>query len=355
MKIGVLFTCYNCESYVDDCLAPWLKLRDEYNFVIAASSSMFSDYLKLGISEKNEGTLSKLISKHLDFLVTTSGKNLLDEEANRNLCLDFLKKQDCDLIILLDGDEVYTETQISMIFDVVLSNPEPDGYKVNFKNYTIHKNLFLYEFCHARIFWTKRHGGIEKFHFDNEFFYANDRSLKPVVAEIAKEVAYVNHYSWLQEDSRSRDKILYQNGRYGGHDGTFPVERRCSFVWNEEQNRLEFNPEYWKNVISQLPVLHECVEGLPFCFDFELNFNRKNNTVTIDRVSKAQLLKFAIYDEETKSIYVCDVDAKPGGSYWINPNVDIRYDELENFKKFRIEAYVGDQLVHAEMLHLKSH
>lgn len=27
MKIGVLLTAYDCEKYVERCLAPWLKLR----------------------------------------------------------------------------------------------------------------------------------------------------------------------------------------------------------------------------------------------------------------------------------------------------------------------------------------
>ena len=63
MKIGVLLTAYNCEDYIDDCLEPWLKLRDEYNFVIACNSGMFKDYLELDILEKNEGTLNKLIKK----------------------------------------------------------------------------------------------------------------------------------------------------------------------------------------------------------------------------------------------------------------------------------------------------
>ena len=52
MRIGVLLTAYNCESYIDDCLEPWLKLRDEYNFVIACNSGMFKDYLEMGITEK---------------------------------------------------------------------------------------------------------------------------------------------------------------------------------------------------------------------------------------------------------------------------------------------------------------
>jgi hypothetical protein len=27
MKMGILFTIYNCENYVDDCLKPWFNLK----------------------------------------------------------------------------------------------------------------------------------------------------------------------------------------------------------------------------------------------------------------------------------------------------------------------------------------
>ena len=49
MNIGVLFTCYNCEDYVDACITPWLNLREEYNFIIACNSGMFKDYLDLDL------------------------------------------------------------------------------------------------------------------------------------------------------------------------------------------------------------------------------------------------------------------------------------------------------------------
>ena len=166
MKIGVLLTAYNCESYIDDCLAPWLKLRDEYNFVIACNSGMFKDYLELGISEKNEGTLKKLIQKNLDYLTSISGKNLIDEDYSRDISLDFLnggrfgRGVKCDLLIVIDGDEVFTEQNIRDILDFVMKNPDHDGYKINFKNHTINKGLFTYDYEHVRIFGMNRHGGI---------------------------------------------------------------------------------------------------------------------------------------------------------------------------------------------------
>ncbi len=31
MKIGIIYTSYNCEKYVDESLEPWLRLKDEFN------------------------------------------------------------------------------------------------------------------------------------------------------------------------------------------------------------------------------------------------------------------------------------------------------------------------------------
>ena len=31
LKIGVLFSAYNCASYIDECMEPWLKLKKELN------------------------------------------------------------------------------------------------------------------------------------------------------------------------------------------------------------------------------------------------------------------------------------------------------------------------------------
>ena len=33
LKIGVLFTAYNCEEYVHDCLNPWFNLKNTFNKV----------------------------------------------------------------------------------------------------------------------------------------------------------------------------------------------------------------------------------------------------------------------------------------------------------------------------------
>ena len=31
MKIGVLLSAYNSENYIDDCLKPWMELKDDFD------------------------------------------------------------------------------------------------------------------------------------------------------------------------------------------------------------------------------------------------------------------------------------------------------------------------------------
>ena len=120
MKIGILLTCYNCADYVDRCITPWINLMDRYNFIFACNSGMFRDYFNLGIAENNQETIEKLIKHKLDFLVTTSGRNLLDEDSSRNLSLDFLKFLSIHPVITLRC----CHTDIRNLFETIFDSPE---------------------------------------------------------------------------------------------------------------------------------------------------------------------------------------------------------------------------------------
>ena len=55
-----------------------------------------------------------------------------------------------------------------------------------------------------------------------------------------------------------RNKIKYQNKRYVGSSGDFPENLRCSFIWDEERNKLDFNKDYWTSIgRTQIPILRE--------------------------------------------------------------------------------------------------
>jgi len=194
MKIGILFTAYNCDDYIEDVLKPWLELRDELNLILVANSGMFSDYVKFGFEEKNENTLQILINNKLDFLVTTNGKNLLDEDSSRNVCLEYLKKLKCDLLWTVDGDEVYSKTEIKNIIQHIKENLEPDVYLVQFKNYTLKYPYWADGFFKETIYWMNRYGGINKFFFDNVVDYNDGTKIteKIIITKYQKTYRLLN-------------------------------------------------------------------------------------------------------------------------------------------------------------------
>lgn len=348
MRIGLLLTVYNCEKYIKDCLNPWFDIKDEHEVIISANSGMFSDYYILGIPFRNQETLKILSEYDIDFLITTKGKNLLGEDESRNLCLNFLNKQKCDLIWIIDGDECYTKEQILNIIDFINNNPENDWYSVNFKNLTIDENLFQ-DYTHERIIRTDRHGGMNSFYFDNEFTYNSGLPLKSANGlEIPKNVAHIKHNSWLSDDIRSEDKIKYQKFRYCGYDGQLPIELRCAYNWNEEKNKLEFNEDFHKGRGISIPCLHEDLSI--FSHEFTLNFTRYDEAFKITKVQRSMNLLFEIYNSDGNFlIYKTHIDIDKNINYFIAPS----YKPDDNFNSFLIKAYENDILIHEEKIHLK--
>ena len=354
MKIGILLTCYNCESYVDRCIEPWMNLKDKYNFIFACNSGMFKDYFDLGIQENNQGTLKKLISHKLDFLVTTSGRNLLDEDSSRNLSLDFLKKQECDLLIYLDGDEIYTEEQIVSILDFVEKNPEYDQYSICFKNHTIKEGLFLNNFNRKSIYWMKRYGGINRFYFDSDFVYNDPDSIYTNSIIIPREIAFIEHYSWISNDPRTKIKIKYQNKRYVGSSGDFPENLRCSFIWDEERNKLDFNKDYWTSIgRTQIPILREKI-GENYTFGFDLDFDRIENILNIFNYKLSGKHEFIIRDDKGQHVFTDYLDLYPGINYWISPSSYRIFNVEPETYYLDVSVNSENESIHAERLHLKT-
>ena len=126
MKIGVIFIIYNCDDCVDACLTPWFNLREKYDFVFTITSGMFKEYHALGFPDRNQKTLEKLLKYKPNFLMLTHGRHLLGETDGRNLCLEFLKKNNYDLLWIVGGDEIYTEKQINDIIEYVNNNQKWD-------------------------------------------------------------------------------------------------------------------------------------------------------------------------------------------------------------------------------------
>ena len=313
MKIGILFTAYNCDSYIEEVLSPWIKLRDELNLVLVANSGMFSDYIKLGFEEKNKKTLQSLIDSKLDFLVTTSGKNLLDENSSRNTCLDYIKKINCDLVWTVDGDEIYTEEQIRRIINYIIGKPEPDVYLIQFKNYTLEHPYWVDGFSKETIYWTNRYGGINEFFFDNVVNYKDGTKITETNNQdkIEKSVAFIEHYSWLSSDSRSREKVDYQNSRLFGREN-----ERCAFSYKENGD-LNFNDQFWISRGLQIPILHETLSI--HSTESELDYSWKDEIIYINNCKSSKNYYFEVWNSKSDLLHSTEMNLLAGINFFIYP------------------------------------
>jgi len=343
MNIGIILSAYNSEEYIDECLTPWFNLKEQYNITIGCNSGMFKDYADFGFEAKNKPTLQKLINYDLDFLISTGTKARLDENASRNTILHVLKNT-CDLIWILDSDEFYTEEEIINIIEYVKSTPDFDWYSINFKNYVFTKNLFIDGFNPPRIFRTDRYGGINEFYFDNHITYNDGDDFENKNRTIIpRNVAWVKHYTWLNNDTRSKEKIDYQNYRF---------LNGCSYEWDEEKNTLKFSDLFYNKVGLEKPILHEKIDH--FSNEFTIDFSRTENTFYINNVVTSQNLYFKIYDGTTgDKIFETEMNMSARTNYYIYPS-GILFNELEYFNKFRVEVLKEDKIIHNEFIHIKN-
>jgi hypothetical protein len=266
--------------------------------------------------------------------------------------LDYLKKQDCDLIWYLDGDEEYTSNQIENIMDFIVRHPTYDYYTVPFKNLTFKENLFN-DYFRESIFRTNRHGGISHYYFDSFLTY-NDGTLtqQALGIEIPKSVSYIKHYSWLDDDTRSMDKIPYQKWRYVGHDGKLSEDCRCAFEWNQETNKLEYSKSFYQCRQMEIPTLHE--ELTCFTNDLTIRYSRRQNAFHFERVERNMNVDVEIYDGETnRFLYATRLDMVKDVTYFIGIMPEISFDSDPNFYNFQVKMYENSRLIHNEKIHLK--
>ena len=254
MKIGIILCGYNQEEWIARCLAPWLSFRDENKgkVFISACSLPFEEYKDL--TDKKDGTQDYLLflerNNRIDKVFTEP--EYIKETAARQLCLDYLLEKDVDAIFLVDSDELFTRDQISDILKFVNKDKFIAWYKLSYKNFFKNTNTYFAEpFTPPRIFRTKigKNIKIHKFIDDNHICYKqiNNEIIHPnqlAHATVHKEVAWINHYSWL-DCTASYKKVEYHKNHFA--DGL------CSYVNTNEG--LDFNKEYYQKRGIPIPML----------------------------------------------------------------------------------------------------
>jgi hypothetical protein len=244
-KFGVLACMYDCADYVDAVLKPWLG-RD--NVELAIVHAQFKEYADMGKPNIDSPTIGRLVPYSGVIKTFIEDKPLTEAEA-RNIPLKYLLERNCDYIWLLDGDEFYTERQIDRIIEFVEMSRKTAWFKIPFKNYVFDGSQWIDGFCPPRIFRTKYlEWNLSKFYWDNDVGYTSGTLLcqydqMPSV-EIPRSVAHVKHLTWLH--SNGKKKWEYQMKHFG----------HCSYKWNNETNKLEFDLDFHAKHGIPLPILN---------------------------------------------------------------------------------------------------
>jgi hypothetical protein len=256
MKIGVLLCAFQCEEHLDGVLKPWMEAQINNDIVISSVSVMFSEYADMQFNQDNTATKEKLVSysgQKQGIKYHYFGVGSQSEAKARNLALEPLKNENCDVIWLLDGDEYYTLEEINKIIGFVKQQKFVNWFGINFKNFVFDGTVWVDGFCPPRIFRTEigKYYKLDEFYWDNDIHYKSQSgdgliSYKELASfNIPKGFAHIKHLTWLNNEKTKR-KVEYQIKHFG----------HCSYRWNKEKNILEFDPDFHAKHRIPIPKLN---------------------------------------------------------------------------------------------------
>jgi hypothetical protein len=257
MKIGILLCSYNCDASIDEVLKPWIEVKKRAlpdQFVLSFSYGQFKEYADLfGVNPVEYPAWFERHKENIDFFQLLPP---LSEAENRNAALKPLLEAGCDLVMLVDAqDEYFTVAQIDEIFSKVHLEKFVSWFSIQYRNFVFSDQEYLVDpFTPPRIFRVNTNGcKLLNLFYDNDFSYGMNCfefnkacekvvSYKDLPNKLIRNEPGVTHLSWLSNEV-GKNKVRYQTARGWS----------CSYKWNEVENRLEFNEDYYRNHGLQIP------------------------------------------------------------------------------------------------------
>lgn len=259
-KIGLIYVSYNMEDYTKKSLPVWMQAKQQNlggnEFVISVVSVPFEEYkdFNVELDQTIPYLQEKLQSGEIDNLITEP--KFIKEHLCRDVALKYLLSRGCDIICMADADEFFNLEEIEKIFDYVKLEKFTTWFSIPYKNYVFSERNYLKEpFCPPRIFRVKSNGyELDSFYFDNDLVYKGtivefnkfvnkEISYKMLPSKvIPSKLVWIRHLSWISNE-KSKLKCFYQQNHFGG---------QCGYKWNELDNKLEFNGEFYK--VNGLPI-----------------------------------------------------------------------------------------------------
>lgn len=259
-SIGIIYCAYDAEDQIDRSLNLWKVLRAEGQpFHICAVSMQFEGFEK----RSNEATLEVLNDYYklgvIDRILTSEEPK--KETEARAAALHYLvEEKSCDIVLLVDADEIMNLESYLNIFKFVKENPFIPCFRLCYKNLVFSTNQYLAEpFTPPRIFRTNikvsgQDFKIAGFRDDNNVYYKNNDKPPFILPDsdlpwttIPQNLAWIPHETWLN-DLRSKRKCRYQEKRWA-----HPRGFGCSFAWDAARGGLVFNEKYYELIGQPLP------------------------------------------------------------------------------------------------------
>lgn len=269
VSIGITFICYNSYPTLEAVFKPWREIKDGAlkdqvsNVYISCQSACFPETYNLGYPVlSDDGTLETLEKLESEEVIDnlTIHNEPIEEQILWSANLPYVQQFKPDLIWLLGSDEVFKVSEIKKIVEFINKNSLVDYFKINFKNYMAH-NLSNYDFVAPRIWNNKRNGGIDRFWKDDLVVTGDgkyDHELSFMV--IPPSLVRPDHWSWAlpRLESENMEEYLERNAVFSRRKVAFSTMRygMCSYVWNEEGKKLEFNKEYYGRLSKSIPQVY---------------------------------------------------------------------------------------------------
>lgn len=255
-NIGITCIGYNCKEGLEQVLEPWSKIKKDSSLsplinLVALSfvHGCFEETHKIGFPIHSTDGTEEYVRKSDTITNFSIRQEPAKEYEMWTEGYESSKESfygDMDLLWMLNTDEVWEIEEINRVLKYIQSNDLVDFYKVNFKNYCIDKSTWVDDFIVPRIWWANKQGGLKRFYQDDLVEYNNGK--KDVQCShlvIPPAIAFPKHYSWVGSKEYLQRKLAFQKLRYGV----------CSYRWNDLEDKLELNEDYYRTYGKPKPVL----------------------------------------------------------------------------------------------------
>lgn len=268
IKLAIILVAFDSEKYINTCLAPWLTLKfgtenewgdrmtppaADLDIKICAVSSVFKNSGFKYEQNENTAKILRLYEEHgaIEKYIEIKDREIEDYES-RVAAWDYLKQFDIDYIFQVDSDEFHMTKEILNIVNFIKAREFIDCFKINFKNYIgkTEEKRYVADFNPLRIINNKVNGGFRNFNHDNDGYWNNgEHTTNASTITIPKHIAFPCHYSWNYDNDPTKiiNKINFQKQTLGV----------CSYKFNKETDKLEFDKEYYARFGKTPPEVFE--------------------------------------------------------------------------------------------------